>query len=140
MATGAGNDTSQNIGLKRAYDEPSAEDGYRVLVDGIWPRGRTKEQLALDRWARDVAPSTALRSWYGHEPARWPEFRTRYREELRDPDRRRILDELAERARSTRVTLVFGARDAEHSQAAVLAEELRARLGRAEGREPAPPD
>jgi uncharacterized protein YeaO (DUF488 family) len=101
-----------------------------VLVDGIWPRGRTKEQLAIDRWARDVAPSTTLRSWYGHEPARWPEFRTRYREELRDPDRRAILDELTQRARSTVITLVFGARDAEHSQAAVLAEELRRRLGR----------
>lgn len=121
---------ASNVRLQRAYEEPTPDDGYRVLVDRVWPRGRTREQLRLDAWARDLAPSTELRKWYGHEPARWEEFRTRYRTELAAPDRAMQLDELAERARTGRVTIVFGARDAEHSQAEVIAEELARRRGR----------
>jgi uncharacterized protein YeaO (DUF488 family) len=116
------------VRLQRAYDEPTPEDGYRVLVDRVWPRGRTKEALHLDEWARDLGPSTALRRWFGHDPARWTEFRARYLVELADPIRSRDLDALADRARRGRVTIVFGARDTEHSQARVIAEELERRL------------
>lgn len=115
------------VRLRRAYEEPGPDDGLRVLVDGVWPRGRSKERLRIDRWARDVAPSAELRRWYGHEPARWPEFRERYRAELATPERARILAELVEAARRGRVTLVFGARDAERSQARVLADEITRR-------------
>lgn len=126
--------TNSNVRLQRAYEEPTANDGHRVLVDRVWPRGRTKEHLRLDDWARDLAPSTKLRKWFGHDPARWPEFKVRYRAELTDPDQSRTLDALAERARHGRVTLVFGARDTEHSQARVIADELERRLGGASHR------
>jgi len=75
-----------NVRLQRAYDAPTSGDGHRVLVDRVWPRGRTKEQLRLDAWARDLGPSTQLRKWFGHDPARWAEFQARYRAELADPD------------------------------------------------------
>jgi uncharacterized protein YeaO (DUF488 family) len=120
--------TAPAIRLQRAYDEPTPDDGYRVLVDRVWPRGRTKEHLRLDEWARDLGPSTQLRKWFGHDPARWTEFQVRYHAELADPGRSRTLDELAERARQARVTLVFGAHDPEHNQARVIAHELERRL------------
>ncbi len=120
---------ASNVRLQRAYDDPTPNDGYRVLVDRVWPRGRTKEQLRLDTWARDLGPSTELRKWFGHDPARWAEFQTRYRAELADPARVRALDALAERARGGSVTLVFGARDSEHNQAVVIAGEIERRLG-----------
>ena len=118
-----------NVRLQRAYDEPTSDDGYRVLVDRVWPRGRTKERLRLDDWARDLGPSTELRRWFGHDPARWAEFQARYRAELADPDRAQALDALAERALRGPVTLVFGARDSEHNQAVVIADELERRMG-----------
>ena len=77
---------AHNVRLQRAYDDPTPDDGHRVLVDRVWPRGRTKEQLRLDAWARDLGPSTQLRKWFGHDPARWAEFQARYRAELADPD------------------------------------------------------
>ena len=120
--------TASRVRLQRAYDEPTPDDGYRVLVDRVWPRGRTKEHLRLDEWARDLGPSTRLRKWFGHDPARWTEFQVRYRAELADPGRSRTLDALADRARRARVTLVFGAHDAEHNQAQVIADELELRL------------
>jgi uncharacterized protein YeaO (DUF488 family) len=119
--------TASHVRLQRAYDEPTPDDGYRVLVDRVWPRGRTKEHLRLDEWTRDLGPSTRLRKWFGHDPARWTEFQVRYRAELGDPGRSRTLDELAERARQARVTLVFGAQDTEHNQARVIADELERR-------------
>jgi uncharacterized protein YeaO (DUF488 family) len=118
-----------NVRLQRAYDDPTPDDGHRVLVDRLWPRGRTKEQLRLDAWARDLGPSTQLRKWFGHDPARWPEFQARYHAELAEPDQALALDALAERARRGPVTLVFGARDAEHNQAVVIADEIERRLG-----------
>jgi uncharacterized protein YeaO (DUF488 family) len=121
--------SSINVRLQRAYDEPTPDDGYRVLVDRVWPRGRTKKQLRLDVWARDLGPSTQLRRWFGHDPARWAEFQARYRAELADLDRAPALDALAERARQGPITLVFGARDAEHNQAQVIASELEQRIG-----------
>jgi uncharacterized protein YeaO (DUF488 family) len=116
------------IGIKRAYEAARAEDGYRVLVDGLWPRGMTKGQLKVDAWMREIAPSASLRKWYGHKPEKWEEFRNKYRQELSKPPRKALLDELIERAREEQMTLVFGARDAERSNAAVLAEMIRHRL------------
>jgi uncharacterized protein YeaO (DUF488 family) len=128
---------SRGVRLQRAYDEPTATDGYRVLVDRVWPRGRTKEHLRLETWARDLGPSTTLRKWFGHDPARWPDFQRRYRRELAAAGPARALDGLAERARCGPVTLVFGARETEHKQAQVLAAELNARLAaRSEPRGP----
>ena len=120
---------AHNVRLQRAYDDPTPDDGHRVLVDRVWPRGRTKEQLRLDTWACGLGPSTELRKWFGHDPARWLEFQARYRAELADPDRALELDALAERARGGPVTLVFGARDSEHNQAVVIAGEIERRLG-----------
>jgi len=114
-----------DIRLKRAYEPPGADDGHRVLVDRIWPRGLTRAELAIDRWCRELAPSAALRRWYGHDPARFEEFRRRYADELRaHPD---ALDALRRRAEDGRLTLVFAARDAEHSNARVLADLLEHR-------------
>jgi uncharacterized protein YeaO (DUF488 family) len=112
------------IRLKRAFDEPSADDGYRVLVDRLWPRGKTREALKIDAWLRDAAPSTGLRRWYGHDVSRWPDFRARYEAEL--ANRADVLGELRKRARAGVVTLVFAAGDTEHSNAAVLKQALEA--------------
>ena len=117
-----------NVRLRRAYEDPAPDDGHRVLVDRVWPRGRTREQLRIDAWARNLGPSTRLRKWFGHEPARWQELQERYGAELDEPDLAQELDALAERARNGPVTLVFGARDTEHNQARVIADELERRL------------
>jgi uncharacterized protein YeaO (DUF488 family) len=117
-----------NIRLQRAYDDPQPDDGHRVLVDRVWPRGRRKAELELDAWERDLGPSTGLRKWFGHDPARWIEFETRYRAELADPERAQVLDGLAAIARNGRVTIVYGARDREHNQARVIADEIARRL------------
>jgi len=114
--------TADHIRLKRAYDPPSAEDGVRVLVDRLWPRGLRKTNAAIARWMKDIAPSTELRRWFGHDPERWPQFRRRYAEELREHAAE--LDELRELARHDPVTLVFGARDEIHNDAVVLRELL----------------
>lgn len=112
-----------DIRIKRAYEPPASDDGHRVLIDGLWPRGRTKEQVAADEWRRDLAPSAKLRRWFGHDPERFEEFRRRYTEEL--SARPEALDELRRWARDGRLTLVFGARDERHSNARVVAELLR---------------
>ena len=111
-----------DIRLKRAYQPASPDDGARVLVERLWPRGVTKAEAALDAWERDIAPSPGLRKWYGHDIDRWEEFRARYRSEL--ADRRPALERLRELARAGRLTLVFAARDPDHSSAAVLREVL----------------
>ena len=116
------------INLQRAYDPPSTEGGFRVLVDRVWPRGRSREALRLAQWAPELGPSHELRRWFDHDPARWAEFQARYRAELRQPGRSALLDALAERARATTVTLVYGAHDTEHNQARVIAEEVERRL------------
>lgn len=122
------------IRVKRAYERPSPEDGYRVLVDRLWPRGVKKEALRLDLWAKDVAPSPALRQWFGHEPARFGAFSRRYRTELRAAPAQALLAELARRARRGTVTFVYGARDEEHNGAVVLRDLLEEEL--AEARHP----
>lgn len=112
-----------NVRVKRAYDAASPADGYRVLIDRLWPRGISRERAQLDEWAKDLAPSTSLRKWFGHDPARYEEFRRRYIEELRP--RRTQLASLRRRARAGTLTLVHSARDAEHNDATVLAEIVR---------------
>ncbi len=119
---------ASNVRLRRAYDDPGTDDGYRVLVDRVWPRGRTRDELRIDEWARDLGPSTELRTWFGHDPARWQDFQARFHAELAAPDRARALDALADRARTGPVTLVYGARDTAHNQARVIADELERRL------------
>jgi len=109
-----------SIALKRAYEPPAERDGQRILVDRVWPRGLTKDDLRLDEWYRDLAPSTELRRWFGHDPDRWDEFRKRYTAELRSPQVRERIERLAALAKRGKVTLVFGARDQEHNQAVVL--------------------
>lgn len=112
------------IAVKRAYDEPAPADGVRILVDRLWPRGLSRERAALDDWLRDVAPSDELRRWYGHAPARFEEFATRYRTELGDAAHTEALARLRGYARSGRVTLVTATRDMTVSHAVVLARLL----------------
>ena len=112
-----------DVRLKRAYEPSAASDGYRVLIDRIWPRGVSRKQARLGEWARELAPSTELRTWFGHDPARFAEFRRRYLEEL--AARAEKLGELRGRAQKGTVTLVYAARDDRHNDAVVLAELLR---------------
>ena len=116
------------IDLKRVYDPPANSDGRRILVDRIWPRGITKADLQIDAWLKDLAPSTELRKWFGHDPAKWDEFRKRYAGELEQ--RSEALEELVEKARAGHVTLVFSAKDTEHNNAVALKEHLERRLKR----------
>jgi uncharacterized protein YeaO (DUF488 family) len=111
------------IRIKRAYDPVEAADGYRVLIDHIWPRGISKERAKLDEWAKELAPSGELREWFNHEPERFAEFRTRYRRELKTQSAE--LDRLRARASKERVTVIYAARDTEHNDAVVVAELLR---------------
>jgi uncharacterized protein YeaO (DUF488 family) len=112
-----------DVQAKRIYDSPDREDGRRVLIDHVWPRGVSRERARLDDWARELAPSDELRKWFDHVPARFARFRTRYREELASQPER--LDELRRHAASGRVTLLYAARDQEHNNAVVLTELLR---------------
>ncbi len=112
-----------NVRLKRAYDAAESADGYRVLIDRLWPRGISRKRAKLDEWDKQLPPSTELRQWFGHEPSRFEEFRRRYIEELRD--QRPRLAALRRRAREGTLTLVYSAHDTEHNDAVVLAEVLR---------------
>jgi uncharacterized protein YeaO (DUF488 family) len=114
------------IDLKRAYDPPAKSDGRRILVDRMWPRGVAKDDLRIDAWLKDLAPSTELRKWFGHDPTKWDEFRKRYARELEQ--RSQALEELLGKARTGHVTLVFSARDTEHNNAVALREHLEHRL------------
>ena len=123
---------SPDVRLRRVYDEPSDADGARVLVDRVWPCGLRKDALRLDDWAKDVAPSTELREWYGHDPARFDEFRRRYLDELSQSGQRAALGRLralASAGAPKPLTLLTATRDVEHSQAAVLAQILRQDVG-----------
>jgi uncharacterized protein YeaO (DUF488 family) len=120
------------IRLKRAYEPATSSDGYRVLIDRLWPRGVSRERAKLDAWDRELSPSTGLREWFAHEPRRFEEFRRRYVEELRN--QRPRLRELRRRARGGTITLVYAARDSDHNDAVVLAEVLRRGLPKAGGR------
>jgi uncharacterized protein YeaO (DUF488 family) len=115
-----------DVALKRIYDEPSPADGARVLVDRLWPRGVSRKRAALDNWLKELGPSTALRQWYGHDPARWEEFRRRYRKELQS--RRPIIESLRRLATGKRVTLLYASRDPMRNNAQVLKHLVEAGL------------
>ena len=117
--------SEDRVQTKRAYESPAAEDGTRVLVDRLWPRGLKKTDAAIDRWAKELAPSTELRKWFGHDPARWEEFRRRYSEEL--SEHREDIARLRDLARKGRITLVYAAHDEAHNDADVLREILLTR-------------
>lgn len=119
------------IEIKRIYELAERADGARVLVDRVWPRGVSKDEAALALWLKDIAPTTALRKWFGHDPARWVEFRKRYAEEL--DGNPAAVGQLAALVRQGRVTLLYGARDTEHNQAVVLADWLAIRMGAQDG-------
>jgi uncharacterized protein YeaO (DUF488 family) len=123
---------NKDITYRRIYEETSLDDGKRVLVDRVWPRGMRKEDAHLDEWLRDVAPSTELRRWYSHEPDRFSEFRRRYLTELGESQRQQAVDHLRNIANHDKLTLLTATRDIEHSQAAVLAEWLTS-AGRSDG-------
>ena len=111
-----------SIHLKRAYEAPSPDDGVRILVDRLWPRGVSKANAAISRWVKEVAPSTELRHWFGHDPKRWEEFRHRYCAELSHHEE--LLNELRAIARQGSLTLVYAARDEDHNEAVVLRDVL----------------
>jgi len=110
------------IKLKRAYEPPAHDDGIRILVDRLWPRGVKKTAASIDEWMKEIAPSTALRKWFGHDPSRWPEFRRRYQKEIAEHPME--LDRLRALVQHGPITLVFSARDQEHNDAVVLREML----------------
>ncbi|MFK0299315.1 DUF488 domain-containing protein [Brevundimonas sp. NPDC090276] len=110
---------ADRVAVKRAYDPPAPEDGQRVLVDRLWPRGLSKENAAIDLWLKAIAPSTALRQWFGHDPARWDEFQQRYRTELEVNGE--VVAQLRDVIRAGKTTLIYGAKDEAHNDAVVLA-------------------
>jgi uncharacterized protein YeaO (DUF488 family) len=113
------------IHLKRAYEKSSAEDGVRILVERLWPRGLTKARAAVDLWVKDMAPSSDLRKWFGHDPARWRQFRQRYWKELQD--KKDDVDVLRQKARGGKVTFIYAAHDEEHNGALALKEFIERR-------------
>lgn len=113
---------ASHLHLKRAYEPATPGDGVRILVDRLWPRGVSKEKAALDDWMKDIAPSTELREWFGHDPRRWPEFQRRYRAELQQHTQE--LDRICSLAKKKTVTLIYSAHDEEHNDAVVLREVL----------------
>jgi uncharacterized protein YeaO (DUF488 family) len=116
LSTGEG--VAMTVKVKRVYEEAGKEDGTRILVDRIWPRGLRRDKAMLDLWLKEVAPSTELRKWFGHDPERWPEFQRRYRKELQLKDDQ--LSQLREEISRGPVTLLYGAKDEKHNQAIVL--------------------
>jgi uncharacterized protein YeaO (DUF488 family) len=113
---------AHDIQIRRIYEPPSAEDGARILVDRLWPRGVSKEDAKLTLWLKDIAPSTELRDWFGHDPSRWHEFSRRYRAELKANETAVL--EIVDLLKSRHVTLLYGAHDTEHNNAVVLADYL----------------
>jgi len=115
------------IRIKRVYDKPLKKDGYRVLVDRLWPRGISKEQAAADEWEKELAPSATLRKWFGHDPGRWEEFQTRYKAEL---DKNKAVDLFIKTHKKKKIiTLVYGAKDEYHNQALLLQQYLEEKAG-----------
>ena len=110
--------------IKRAYETPAAEDGYRILVDRLWPRGLTKEKARIDLWLKDIAPSNELRKWFAHDPDKWPAFKAKYLQELKSKNE--ALSELHSKLKEGAVTLIYAARDEQHNEAVIL-QELIAR-------------
>jgi uncharacterized protein YeaO (DUF488 family) len=110
------------VQIKRVYEEPSEEDGTRILVDRLWPRGLTKEKARVDLWLKEIAPTNDLRKWFAHDPAKWPEFKTRYHAELKhNPEQMALLHQAIAKAPAT---LLYGAKDIDHNEAVILLEVL----------------
>ena len=116
--------STPEVRVRRAYDPPSADDGYRVLVDRLWPRGLSKERAQFDEWCKQVSPTPELRKWYAHDPDKYAEFAQRYRDELHDPEHAEALDHLRELAGKGPLTLITAAKRSDISEATVLAELL----------------
>lgn len=114
------------VHIKRAYDPASRGDGTRILVDRLWPRGLKKDEVKVVKWMKELGPSTELRKSFGHDPAHWKEFRTRYKAELRRAEARELLKEISKAAARGTVTLVYSAKDEKHNQAIVISEVLDA--------------
>lgn len=108
--------------IKRVYEPAAKSDGYRVLVDRLWPRGLTKEKAAVDLWLKEIAPSTELRKWFQHDPEKWSQFQTKYKKELKENDE--VVDQLKKEIKKHKVTLLYGAKDEEHNEARVLLKYL----------------
>ncbi len=113
--------------IKRVYDAPSEEDGRRILVDRLWPRGLKRESAHIHQWAKEIAPGSELRRWFNHDPARWTEFRKRYLLELASPEQEQALDDIAALADRETVTLLFAAKDVSHNNAVVLQQVIERR-------------
>lgn len=112
------------IKLKRVYEKPEKSDGKRILVDRLWPRGLTKEKAKVDLWLKDLGPSTELRKWFAHDPAKWAGFKTKYKQELKG--KKELLDQIRIASKKGAVTLIYGARDTEHNEALLIKEYLGA--------------
>lgn len=115
----------RRIAIKRVYDAPLRNDGRRILIDRLWPRGLKKDDAQIDEWIKDIAPSHELRKWFSHDPEKWPEFQLRYETELSSENNRSILMRLAQASQSEQITLLFAAKDIEHNNAVVVAHLLR---------------
>lgn len=113
-----------HVQIKRAYDPSDSNDGYRVLVDRLWPRGIAKEDLKFDEWNKDLAPSPALRTWFGHKVENWERFNDSYRAELHTPEQKQRMQDLISAAKGRPITLVYGAKDVKHNHAVILASEI----------------
>ena len=113
---------NMDIEIKRVYEPASKDDGYRVLVDRLWPRGMKKEEVEFDLWLREVAPSNSLRKWYGHDPERWEEFKTRYARELED--KKELVEQIESKAKDERVTLLFSSKEEHNNNAQALKEYI----------------
>ncbi len=110
------------ISIKRVYDGYKRGDGFRILVDRLWPRGESKEKAHIDLWLKEIAPSTELRKWFGHDPKKWADFKKKYHAELKDKND--LIKQIIDEAKKRHVTLVYGAKDEEHNQAVALLEYL----------------
>ncbi|HEX7388248.1 MAG TPA: DUF488 family protein [Castellaniella sp.] len=119
-----------SVHIKRAYEASADSDGFRVLVDRLWPRGLSKASFKFDKWCKDLAPSSALRTWFGHQPERWDGFRRDYSAELESEQAQALMAEVLAESQGRAITLVYGAKDTEHNQAVVLADELVAYAAR----------
>lgn len=116
--------------IKRAYEKKEPGDGRRILIDRLWPRGMSKAEAGIDEWLKELSPSPELLKWYSHDPEKWPEFRKRYLKELSSPDKKELVEDLAAQASEGNVTLVYSAKDTEHSNARVLEGLLSRRMKR----------
>lgn len=113
------------VSIRRVYESPGSDEGFRILVDRIWPRGVRKEELQYDHWAKDLAPTPELRKWFGHSVQRWEGFQDKYRAELDTPEGQERLAAVAKLAGKRKITLLYGARDPEHNHALILADAFR---------------